>query len=31
MNKDSDEMLKIIFQSREDELINLDKKDKWIS
>lgn len=28
MNKDSDEMLKIIFQSRENELINLDKKDK---
>lgn len=28
MNKDSDEMLKIIFQSREDELIKLDKKDK---
>lgn len=28
MNKDSDEMLKIIFQSREDELVILDKKDK---
>ena len=28
MNKDSDEMLKIIFKSREDELINLNKKDK---
>ena len=28
MNKDSDEMLKIIFQSREDELVKLDKNDK---
>lgn len=28
MNKDSYEILKIIFQSREDELVKLDKKDK---